>query len=186
MLRRCSSCDCATSGTSLPANQTRGYPSRSGGSGSLLPLRDSCCLVLVSGLSSSPVLPRVRALLDYVRTTAAGDCCTPRSCCESSSMMTSAPLWPRNWRSARYGSQPPRPVLEEKTMLVVALGHRGRREQRCPQHSACTRGQRASTSRATVAPPARISDARCRAYSGARHVPPPIRDLWRRDRAGGG
>ena len=39
---------------------------------------ESCCLVLVSGLSSSPVLPRVRALLDYVRTTAAGDCCTPR------------------------------------------------------------------------------------------------------------
>jgi hypothetical protein len=30
--------------------------------------RESCCLVLVSGLSSSPVLPRVRALLDYVRT----------------------------------------------------------------------------------------------------------------------
>ena len=34
--------------------------------------------MLVSGLSSSPVLPRVRALLDYVRTTAAGDCRTPR------------------------------------------------------------------------------------------------------------
>jgi hypothetical protein len=51
--------------------------------------------VLVSGPSSSPVLPRVRALLNYVRTTAAGDCCTPRSCCESSSMMASAPLWPR-------------------------------------------------------------------------------------------
>ena len=35
---------------------------------------ESCCLVLVFGLSSSPVLPRVRAVLDYVRTTAAGDC----------------------------------------------------------------------------------------------------------------
>ena len=94
------------------------------------------------------------------------------SCCESSSMMMSAPLWPRNWRSARYGSQPPRPVLEEKTTSVVALGHRGRRGQRCSQHSACTRGQRASTSRATVAPPGRRSDARCRAYSGppARHA----------------
>ena len=34
----------------------------------------SCGLVLVFGLSSSPVLPRVRALLDYVRTTAAGSC----------------------------------------------------------------------------------------------------------------
>ena len=38
MLRRCSSCDCATSGTSLPANQTRGVnPSRSGGSPNLHP-----------------------------------------------------------------------------------------------------------------------------------------------------
>jgi hypothetical protein len=34
--------------------------------------RASCCLVLVSGPSSSPVLPGVRAILDYVRTTAAG------------------------------------------------------------------------------------------------------------------
>ena len=32
--------------------------------------------MLVFGLSSSPVLPRLRALLDYVRTTAAGDCYT--------------------------------------------------------------------------------------------------------------
>ena len=31
--------------------------------------------MLVFGLSSSPVLPRVRARLDYVRTTAAGDSC---------------------------------------------------------------------------------------------------------------
>src|SRR5687767_13663704 len=31
---------------------------------------ESCCLVLVFGLSSSPVLPPVRAVLDYVRTTA--------------------------------------------------------------------------------------------------------------------
>jgi hypothetical protein len=37
MLRRCSSCNCATSGISLPANQTRGYPSRSGGSPNLVP-----------------------------------------------------------------------------------------------------------------------------------------------------
>jgi len=35
--------------------------------------RESCCLVLVSGLSSSLVLARVRALLDYVRTTAAAE-----------------------------------------------------------------------------------------------------------------
>jgi hypothetical protein len=34
--------------------------------------RESCCLVLVFGRSSSPVLPRVGALLDYVRTTASG------------------------------------------------------------------------------------------------------------------
>ena len=32
--------------------------------------RASCCLELVYGLSSSPVLARVRALLDYVWTTA--------------------------------------------------------------------------------------------------------------------
>src|SRR6187401_2093168 len=35
--------------------------------------RESCCLVLVYGLSSSLVLARVRALLDYVRTTAAAE-----------------------------------------------------------------------------------------------------------------
>ena len=34
--------------------------------------RASCCLVLVSGLSSSPVLPGVRAVLDYVWTIAPG------------------------------------------------------------------------------------------------------------------
>jgi hypothetical protein len=34
--------------------------------------RESCCLVLVFGLSSSPVLPPVRALLDYVWTTVPG------------------------------------------------------------------------------------------------------------------
>lgn len=41
--------------------------------------RESCCFVLVFGLSSSPVLPGVRAVLDYVRTTAAADCRLPRS-----------------------------------------------------------------------------------------------------------
>src|SRR5688572_25750965 len=33
---------------------------------------ESCCLVLVFGPSSSPVLPRVRALLDYIWTTTFG------------------------------------------------------------------------------------------------------------------
>ena len=37
-------------------------------------------LVLVFGPPSFRILPRGRALLDYVRTTAAGDRCTPRSC----------------------------------------------------------------------------------------------------------
>jgi len=40
---------------------------------------ESCCLVLVSGLSSSPVLPRVRALLDYVWPTVPPFCGRPRS-----------------------------------------------------------------------------------------------------------
>jgi hypothetical protein len=41
--------------------------------------RESCCLVLVFGLSSSPVLARVRALLDYVWTTVPLFCATPQS-----------------------------------------------------------------------------------------------------------
>jgi hypothetical protein len=65
--------------------------------------RESCCLVLVSGLSSSPVLLRIRALLDYVRTTAAGDCCTPRSCCETCSMISFS--WKGDRRSDAKGGR---------------------------------------------------------------------------------
>jgi hypothetical protein len=100
--------------------------------------RASCCLVLVFGRSSSPALPRVWALLDYVWTTAPGDFLPSGRCCRPAFAQTGSwrefspirSLEPDSWSlrqqvtpvTQKVHSWHTGPCLEERTFEADPYG----------------------------------------------------------------